>query len=335
MHKRRLSEISSFESVLCLFVVMIHVLSDSISAYPKGTVLSALSFFTSRVLTFVVPAFIISSAIKFAHSYSDYNFRYFSFLKRRITKIYIPYLIVAAIYYLYFVYHRHYFDFSWMALFRYLSLGTIAAPFYFIIIIMQLYIIAPITLGFCKSISPFAGIPLAFIITVLSKFLMLDFQYSDRIFLGYFIYWIIGCYIGINFDMNLNRLKRLKGVWVALGLIFTALYSATAYFEFLGWFHSFWTEILKILFASFASVMWLLIMPEYAHEGADIISPATFYIYLIHCLVIFETEHWLEQWQITATPLRFVIIFFSAYVISILAAVIYSRLKMLMRRIFK
>ncbi|MBQ2931714.1 MAG: hypothetical protein IJE62_02575 [Clostridia bacterium] len=42
--RRKLEEISSFETILCLFVVMIHVLSDSIASYPKGSVLSAVSF---------------------------------------------------------------------------------------------------------------------------------------------------------------------------------------------------------------------------------------------------------------------------------------------------
>ncbi|MBR5156020.1 MAG: acyltransferase [Clostridia bacterium] len=335
MRRNRLAEISSFETVLCLFVVMIHVLSDSISAYPKGSLLSAVSFLFSKCLTFVVPAFIMSSAIKFAHAYSEGEFHYFSFLRRRITKIYIPYLIMATIYYLYFVYHRHYFDFSWLALLRYLSLGTIAAPFYFIIIIMQLYLIAPLTLGFCKLITPTVGIILAGIITILSKYLLLDFRYSDRVFLVYFIYWIIGCYIGINFKMNLEHLRRLKKPLIITGITFTILYPMTAYFEFLGYFHSFYTEILKIFFAAFGSVMWLIIMPKYEHEGADILSPATFYIYLIHCLVIFETEHLMEKFAITSTPQRFFITFFSSYIISIIVSVLYSQIKMRLLKLLR
>lgn len=326
--RKKLSEISSFETVLCMFVVMIHVLSDSISGYPKGSFLSGASFIFSRCLTFVVPAFIMSSGIKFAHTYTDGNFNYFSFLKRRITKIYLPYLFVATVYYLYFVFHRHYFPFSLQALGRYLMLGTIAAPFYFIIIIMQLYILAPLTLGFCKNITPAFGILLAFLITILSKYLMLDFKYSDRIFLVYFVYWIMGCYIGINFDMNLEKLRRAKAPIIIAGLLFSVFYPVTAYLEFLGFFHSFYTEILKILFASFASVMWLIIMPQYHHEGADILSPATFYIYLIHCLVIFETEHIMEILSITSIPQRFFITLCSAYIVSIVLSVLYSQIKM-------
>ncbi len=330
--RKKIAEISSFETILCLFVVMIHVLSDSIAGYPKGSFLSGASFIFSRFLTFVVPAFIMVSGIKFAHVFSEGEFRYFSFLKRRITKIYIPYLIVAAIYYLYFVFHRHYFDFSWVVFGRHMALGTIAAPFYFIIIIMQLYILSPITLGFCKNITPLFGILLAFLITVISKYLLLDFKYSDRVFLVYFVYWIVGCYIGINFDMNIERLRRSKLPITILGISLTILYSTVAYLEFLGYFHSFYTEVLKMMFASSASVMWLIIMPRYHHEGADILAPATFYIYLIHCLVIFETEHIMEILNITSIPKRFVIIFLSAYTISIVLSVIYSQIK---KRLFR
>ena len=325
--RKKLAEISSFETVLCLFVVMIHVLSDSISRYPVGTVPSWISFLVARILAFSVPAFIMSSAIKFAHLYSEGGFSYFSFLKRRITKIYIPYLIIAAIYYLYFVFHRHYFDFDWLAFGRHLSLGTIAAPFYFIVVIMQLYILAPVTLGFCKNITPIFGIVLAAIITIISKYLMIGFKYSDRVFLSYFAYWIMGCYIGINFDMNLEKLKRSKTPIVIAGILLSVIYPITAYFEFMGLFTSFYTEILKILFATFASVMWLIIMPEYHHEGADILSPATFYIYLVHCLVIFETEHIMELMNITEVGQRFWIIFASAYLVSIILSVFYAQLK--------
>lgn len=330
--RRKLSEISSFESILCMFVVMIHILSDSINKYPPGSVLSAVSFIFSRTITFAVPAFIISSGIKFAHGYADGSFRYFAFLKRRITKVYFPYLIMALIYYLYFVFHRHYFDFDFGIMLKHLSLGTIAAPFYFIIVIMQLYIIAPLTYHFCRNISPIVGILVATAITIGSKYFLLGFKYADRVFLGYFVYWIIGCYIGINFDMNIDKLKRSKPVWVIWGILFTIIYSTIAYFEFLGWFEWFGTEIIKIIFASFASIMWLLIMPKYSHEVSDILSPATFYIYLIHCLVIFETERYLEIWQILSIPLRFLILCGTAYIISLAVSILYSRIKMIFNR---
>ena len=160
----------------------------------------------------------------------------------------------------------------------------------------------------------------------MSKSLMLDFVYSDRVFLAYFVYWIIGCYIGINFDMNLERIRRKKLPLVIAGVSLTSLYAVVSYLEFLNFFHLFSTEILKMIFASATSVMWLAIMPVYEHEGADILSPATFYIYLIHCLVIFETEHIMENMNITSTPQRFFIIFFSAYIISIVLSVLYAQI---------
>ena len=68
--------------------------------------------------------------------------------------------------------------------------------------------------------------------------------------------------------------------------------------------------------------MWLLIMPKYSHEVSDILSPATFYIYLIHCLVIFETEKHLEIWQISSIPLRYLILCGTAYIISLAVSIL-------------
>ena len=192
---------------------------------------------------------------------------------------------------------------------------------------MQLYILAPLTLNFCKNITPLFGILLAGIITIFSKYLMAGFLYSDRIFLGFLIYWIIGCYIGINFDMTIDRIKSSKMYIIVLGILLTIIYSIVSYLEYINLFTSFYTEILKIIFAAFASVMWLIIMPKYEHEGADIIAPATYYIYLIHCLVIFETEHLMEKWGITSTPQRFFITFIFAYLISIILSVLYAHTK--------
>jgi membrane-bound acyltransferase YfiQ involved in biofilm formation len=327
--RKRLSEISSFEAVLCLFVVMIHILSDSINSYPTDSFMAGFSFLSARILTFAVPAFIMSSGIKFAHIYSEGGFNYLTFLRRRITKIYIPYLIIATIYYLYFVFHRHYFDFNWIRMLNHLSLGTIAAPFYFIVIIMQLYLLAPFTLGFCKHITPLFGIILAAAITILSKYLMLDFKYADKVFLSFFAYWIVGCYLGLNFDKNLEKLRQIRLPIVFLSLILTVVYLILSYFEFVGAYQSFFIEFIKMLFTSVMSIGLLIFMPRYEHEGADILSPATYYIYLIHCLVIFETEHIMETSDITSVPQRFWITFFATYIISITLSVLYSRIKLL------
>ncbi len=325
--QRKLSEISSFEVILCLSVVLIHILSESIASYAKGTVLSFLSFSASKMLTFVVPAFMISAGIKFAHKFQNTSFNYLTFIRGRITKIYIPYVLFTVLHYLYFVFYRKYFDFDILKLFSYVTHGSIVAPFYFIALIMQFYILSPIIMMFCRIIPSNLGIFIAAIINIVCLYFAKALPYGDRIFTVYLLYWTIGCYIGIDFRVSMSRLARLKKVIVPLGIIFTILYTVVSYAEFLELFTSFYTEILKIAFCISASFMWLVLMPKSEGFIADSLAPVTFYVFLIHCLVIIETQFWLTNWGITSIPLRFVITFFSTYIISLLVSIIFLKIK--------
>ncbi len=325
--QKKLSEISSFEVILCLSVVMIHILSESIAAYAKGSVLSILSFSISKMLTFVVPGFMISAGIKFANKFEHGSFNYFSFLKKRITKIYLPYIVFSIIYYLYFVFYRNYFDFSFVKLGNYLLYGSIAAPFYFIALIMQFYILSPIIMVFYRVLPSNIGIFFAAIINIASMYFLKDLRYSDRIFTSYFLYWTIGCYIGMDFRTSISRLNRFKKPLTVLGISLTIVYVALSYIEFCGFFESFLTEILKVAFCISASLMYLVLMPKSVGFAAEQIAPVTFYIYLIHCLIIFEAQHLLTNWGIENIPLRFLLVFLATYIISLVISVVYLKTK--------
>ncbi len=330
--QRKLSEISSFEVILCLSVVMIHILSESVASYAKNTILSFLSFAASKSLAFVVPGFMISAGIKFAHKFEHGSFGYFSFLKGRITRIYLPYVLFSVIYYLYFVFYRKYFDFSFEALFNYLKYGSIAAPFYFVALIMQFYILSPLIMLFCRIIPSNLGIFIAAVINILSVYYLRDLRYGDRIFTSFILYWVIGCYMGMDFRTTMSRLLRSKKIWVISGIVLTIVYVGFSYLDFLEIYTSFVAELLKIAFCISASIMCLISMPKSVGFFAEEVAPVTFYIYLIHCLVIFETQHQMDLFGITSIPLRFLIAFLSAYIISLLVSVIYLKFKKLFTR---
>jgi len=333
--QRKLSEISSFEVILCLSVVLIHLLSESIDAYEKGTILSILSFSVSKMMTFVVPAFVISSGIKFAHKFEHGQFSYLSFMKGRILRIYLPYVFFSVVYYLYFVFYRRYFDFDLGALSNYILYGSIAAPFYFIALIMQFYILSPIIMLFCRVIPANLGTILAAAVNIACIYFFKDLRYNDRLFTSYILYWVIGCYIGMDFRISMSRLTRRKKSLIIAGMFFTVVYVLCSYLEFMSVYQHFFTEILKIAFCLSASFMYLVSMPKSVGFFAGELAPVTFGIYLIHCLVIFETQSIMDKSGITSTPLRFVIAFFTVYIISLLISVLYIKIKHLFDRLVK
>ncbi len=325
--QRKLSEIASFEVVLCFFVVMIHVVSESVASYNKGSFPFFLSFVFSKALTFAVPAFVISSGIKFAHKFETTSFNYFSFLKGRLLRIYVPYVIFTILHYLYFVFYRKYFSFDVFALIDYIKYGSLVAPFYFIALIMQFYILAPLFMMFCRVIPANLGIALAAVINIACSWFFADLQYANRIFLVYILYWIIGCYIGMDFRTSMSRLSRMKKPLIPTAIIITIIYVGLAFCEHIELFDVYFIDILKMAYCVAASFMWLSLMPKSEGFVADMVAPATFYVFLIHCLIITETQFLLTGWNITSTPLRFLIIFFVTYTLSITLSVLYLKIK--------
>lgn len=333
--RKRLNEISAYEVFLSALVVMIHVLSEAAGGYAKGSVLSAAVFFVSRAATFVVPAFIISSGIKFANKFKEKKLEYGKFILSRLKKIYLPYAAVAAVYYLYFVFRLHYFDFNLSEMLHQIMMGTAASPFYFIVIIMQFYITAPLWLAVCRRASSVKLVTAVFaLLTAAAQYFLRGYEYGDRVLPCYMVYWILGCCIGMDFDDFISGIRARKGLISCTGVLFTVLYSAMAYAEFLGLFHSFLTELVKLGFSLSASVMYLALMPQRGLSAVKKLAPVTYYIYLIHCLVLTEVNFLLDRFGIVSLSLRLVIRFIAVYAVSVSAALLYKYLKNLLTNKF-
>ncbi len=335
---KKLREISLFEVILCLCVVMIHVLSGCINGYIKGTFLSVASFSFSRSITFAVPAFIMSSAIKMSYKFSDGKIDYLKFMTGRIKKVYLPYLVWSIVYYLYFAFHRNYFPFSIKDMFLYMLNGEIAAPFYFIIVIMQFYLLMPLWIKMFKKLSPKRGIFIAVCITVLSKYLTHGMDINNRIFPNYLMFWVMGCYIGANYSKCVDFILKYKRSFLTSAALFTVLYVAMAYMEFMGMFNLFATEVVKLIFCAASSVTLLTFCVTTAEKSelgltkkimifADKLAPTTFYVYLIHCLIIFETDNIGQMLGITSVTMLFIIRFFTAYILSFVVSKLYCNMK--------
>ena len=142
--KRKITEVSVFEFFLCMFVILIHLLSEGINVFPKWSVLSIVFFTVTKLTTFAVPAFIFTSALKLFYKFSERKFTYAPFLLDRIRKIYLPYIIMVVIYYIIFVYAFHIYEFNPVSLIKYILNGDLSAQFYFVVLIMQFYLLMPL-----------------------------------------------------------------------------------------------------------------------------------------------------------------------------------------------
>ena len=324
-----------FEFFLCLFVIFIHVSSETVTYGDPAKAFTAVLFFCNRALSFVVPAFIFSSALKLTLKYKERRFtsEYFS---GRITKIYLPYLFWVAVYYAYFIY------IGWetpdlRTLAMYAWDGTLAAHFYFVVIIMQFYILMPFLLWLAKKIPAFLGLAAAIVLTFAYRSLfpyeagIFSFLPGDRWAAAYLIYWFMGIYCALNFEAFNNFLNRhrasvyLSCAGFASAHLLLQYANLTGAYNYGGYF-----ETAQIIYCAMLTCgFYTLCIPRRAARESGESPPSeapsrlgnffgragavTYYVYLSHVLVLLAVQSYLlHPWEALA------------YKFAVKAAVVYA-----------
>lgn len=297
--KRRIEELSFFNAICCILVVLIHVLSHAVSTAEPTSLAAAAVYFPWRLSAFVVPAFLFSGAVKMARGFDRplTPRRYGGYLLGRIRKIYLPFVIWNVIYYLAFL-SIGFVRGSGAEFFSYLLTGSLASPFYYVIIVMQFYALLPLWRWVVERLSWHTALLCAGVITAVSPGLGnlagqfgLSFPYSDRIFTSYLLFWVMGLYVGRNYDslgeqLSGNRPGRLLGI-LALGL-----YALLSYLGHKRGLYFGNLEMLK-LFADCISIFLLLDLCVFIrdklpllHKPLHFLHRASFFVYLSHCLFL-------------------------------------------------
>ena len=258
--KRKITEISVYEFFMCMFVIAIHLLSEGVDAFPKWSALSITFLSLTKLMTFAVPGFVFTSAIKLFYKYGDRKFNYPKFLLGRFLRVYFPYILAVCVYYLVFVYLLDldgFHEFNFKELLGFILRGDISAQFYFVILIVQFYLLMPLWVLIAKSKSNvFSGIILALslVLTILSRMyfpqsaaaivkwfgsLNLPFDnpaanldipstiltlggYTNKFFTSYLVFWLAGMYIGINYEKFTEVIEGSKPV-IYLGWLILAV----------------------------------------------------------------------------------------------------------------
>ena len=105
--------------------------------------------------------------------------------------------------------------------------------FYYIVIVMQFYLLLPFWLWMVKHIPAY----LALGVSLLTFFFMqqfsyilslggVDFPYSDRIFLTYLLFWVAGLYVGKHYDLVTASLSGGLGQVICGGVVLVCAWLA-------------------------------------------------------------------------------------------------------------
>jgi surface polysaccharide O-acyltransferase-like enzyme len=285
-----------YKALAALMVILIHITATPVVTLSSGSALGVI-LSVNRLAKPSVPMFVFASGLALFYVYKDRDFKFLEFIKKRLLKILIPYLFFCVVYYAYFVYAGVY-SFSAGFLLKGILAGTLIYHLYFVIIIIQFYILYWFVHNLVKKYSPYLILPLTVIVGVAS-IIFVPSEYVGSFFGTYTTYFVLGCYFGKNYNKTMELIYKFKWTILSLFIISGGIYTYQFYeavvlkvgYRFVNDAYAYY------IFSTIALVSYFIIaeLIEKAYVNGKIqrtrnllidISGASYYIYLAHPLGI-------------------------------------------------
>jgi len=184
-----------------------------------------------QLINFSVPLFLAISGYFLAEKKVETKTDYFSFIKKQIPRVLIPYILWSILYLGLDMIRGAEIQSIIIKLFTFQSAG----PFYFILLIIQYYLLLPIM----KSLATSKGLIISAIISFISCLIIFYFRYYTEFNLPLFVYaggfptWIIFFVIGIYLKSHKVTLKKSTiNVFILFGVILSLAESYILYAKF-------------------------------------------------------------------------------------------------------
>lgn len=330
MKEKRLFELSAMNILLCLMVIFIHVTSEPVTGYMKNSFPYAVVCIAQRGVLFVVQGFIFLSGLKLMKS-KNRERSYFSFCWDRFRRILLPYLLWVLIYYGYFI-RIGWMSFDWGELLRYIFVGNLVSPFYFVVIITQFYLLTPLWRRLTERCAP---VPLClgalavmlpamrYLPRLLAAVGISGFAYNDRVFTTYLFYWVAGCVAGKHYD-RFRAWVTAHGKWIlaawagAFCVAVLPYWRATVQGRAVPWLSE-----LHVLYCVCAilCLFWVSTrIPSPEGKRAEFLRTldhSTYLIFLTHCLPLQMVNRRLSAMGVTSITIRYIVRILVVYAVSI------------------
>lgn len=330
---KRKNELSFLNIIFCILVIFIHVSSAPVTGLLKGSWQYGVFFVPWRLSAFVVQGFIFLSGLKMF--LKEDTSGYTKYYKTRFTKIVFPYICAVILFYAYFLW-RNYFGFSSKDLLGYIIKGDLVSHFYFVVAIVQFYLLKPVWTFMVNKIPPKIAVILSIIIMFLCKYSISFFQYNDRLFTTYIAYWVLGCYAGKHYETILSHIRKYRKIYISQFVVVALAEAVISYTQFVYGGMKFLEELhfvycISAIFATF-SVATIVADKVMDKKTLQKIDSASYYIYLIHPLFIFITDGILAKWGIIDIASGFLIRSIITYILSITISIAYLEMKKKIKR---
>ncbi|AIQ50218.1 acyltransferase [Paenibacillus sp. FSL R7-0331] len=244
-HKERIPQLDIFRAIAIFAVLAIHATSRTLSE-TMGTGMFHPFLFINKFSQFAVPSFVFLSGFVLFYNYIDRPLSgktLGKFYSRRLIYIIVPYFIFSLLYFCLKMTAGH----TWnmplddMAakLWKYLWTGTAYTHLYYIIIIIQFYVLFPLMLWCLQKVrrlaawAPVIGLALQWGFVLLNKYMVNNgyWQLSKgSLAITYFSYFLLGAAVAVYYGSLKKWLIPSRegwksgkgGVWTALWLLWAA-----------------------------------------------------------------------------------------------------------------
>lgn len=336
---QRLPELSLMNILLCLFVLFIHISGSTMISFLPGSIGHLAFFIPWWIASVAVYGFIFLSGLKLCLNIEK-PFRLGTFYWKRAKAILFPYMIWVLIYYIVAIIQSNT-PFSFSALGNAVLTGDVTSHLYFIVIILQFYLLAPLWRWCVRTIHPAIALPIALCLTcicwlrlnpTLQAFNLPPFLYSDRFFMTYLFFWLGGCYVGTHYQ------AFKKGIQAHPLLCTIAFVIAAALDLYVGHTNTIGTRFLPLnteshlLFLMTAILFFYMLCLKcrqlYEVKGIALLDRSSFAIYLSHILIMnLLAEGFIHLLEIQKALPAFAIRGIITFGVSILLCMLYTALK--------
>lgn len=334
MTNRRLKELDYMRVVACIAVVMIHITAIGVTGYVGGSIHSKTVIFLNRSMQYATTLFIFLSGMTCYGSFEKLKGDFSLFLRKRLATILYPYVAICLVYYSVYVYMGYY-AFDPVFLIKGILTGTLCYHLYFIIILVQMYLLIPV---FCKLFEVFSDeFILAVVLAINIMTLRASFPLSDRVFFKYMFFFAAGIYVLRNYNNIIELLKRNHIKWLSLlifvttSLMYSYLYIVNSSNLIYAWFFH---CVLAIPFLYLTGLFMVKRMKRF-HNQINILGKSSYYIYLIHPLFLSLFVMIIEKTAIVSLTAKLLLYSVSVLTTSIVLSVVYVMFKDRNRRMAK
>lgn len=267
----REDSVDTIRGFAMIAIVMIHIHSYFVFYHPNDKIVTTFTLFLSNLSRFAVPSFIFISAM-FLSKKEGY-------WQSKIKNLLIPYFFASL-----FGYFLKYPSYSFSEFIKFILLGKVFTPYYFVPLLIQFYILFYFFSDFLKRKSLVWGLLLLSFLTNLASNLNLLDNYLPSEYLSISIFnYIFFFYLGLV-GKSIDFSQREKDI-IGLLILFFVFISITIVFSIQGIDfknHHLFYPIWGIGFIAFISKY----LPTSFRTSAQYIGKRSLAIFLLHPFVI-------------------------------------------------